>query len=162
MNGVLNKKFSVIISKFETNIYTPTSNKKTKQTNMYLDTNKVVVNKTQEEMFKFLTNVENYERIMPEDTEKFEVGHNSFRFGLKGMPEIKLKLTEKTANNKVVLGSTSDKFPFTLTGNIVKIDEASCKVQLVFEGEFNAMVAMMIKSPIQKFISTLTDNMTKI
>ena len=129
---------------------------------MNLETNKVVVKKSQEEMFEFLTKVENYGQIMPENTEKFEVSEDSFLFGLKGMPEIRLKLQEKTVNHKVVLGSTSDKFPFTLTGNIVKVDENSSEVQLVFDGKFNPMVAMMIKNPIQKFISTLTENMAKI
>jgi len=129
---------------------------------MNLETNKVIVKKSQEEMFDFLTKVENYEQIMPEHTDKFEVGEDSFLFALKGMPEIRLKLQEKIANDKVVLGSTSEKFPFTLTGNIVKIDDNMSEVQLLFDGQFNPMVAMMIKNPIQKFISTLTENMEKL
>ena len=129
---------------------------------MNLETNKVIVSKTQEEMFNFLTKVENYEQIMPENTDKFEVSEDSFLFSLKGMPEIRLKLQEQVASSKVVLGSTSDKFPFTLTGNIVKIDDNSSEVQLLFDGQFNPMVAMMIKSPIQKFITTLTENIEKL
>ena len=129
---------------------------------MNLETNKVIVSKTQEEMFNFLTKVENYEQIMPENTDKFEVSEDSFLFSLKGMPEIRLKLQEQVASSKVVLGSTSDKFPFTLTGNIVKIDDNSSEVQLLFDGQFNPMVAMMIKNPIQKFISTLTENIEKL
>ncbi|QCX37997.1 SRPBCC family protein [Aureibaculum algae] len=129
---------------------------------MNLETNKVIVSKTQEEMFNFLTKVENYEQIMPENIDKFEVSEDSFLFSLKGMPEIRLKLQEQVASNKVVLGSTSDKFPFTLTGNIVKIDDNSSEVQLLFDGQFNPMVAMMIKSPIQKFITTLTENIEKL
>ena len=129
---------------------------------MNLETDKVIVKKSQQEMFEFLTKVENYEQIMPENTEKFEVSDDSFLFGLKGMPEIRLKLQEKNANDKVILGSTSDKFPFTLTGNIINLDATSSEVQLLFDGQFNPMVAMMIKGPIQKFISTLTENMAKL
>ncbi|MDP5081180.1 MAG: SRPBCC family protein, partial [Winogradskyella sp.] len=33
------------------------------------------------------------------------------------------------------------------------------EVQLTFDGEFNAMMAMMIKGPISKFIETLATNM---
>ncbi len=129
---------------------------------MNLETDKVIVKKSQQEMFEFLTKLENYEVIMPENTEKFEVGDDSFLFGLKGMPEIRLKLQEKVTNDKVVLGSTSDKFPFTLTANIDKVADNSSEVQLLFGGKFNPMVAMMIKNPIQKFIRTLTENMTKL
>lgn len=100
---------------------------------------------------------------MPENIAKFEViGEEAFIFALKGMPEIKLKLKDKVSPNKVVLGAASDKLPFTLTGFIDAIADNSCAVQLKFEGEFNAMMAMMIKGPITKFIETLANNMSKL
>ena len=100
---------------------------------------------------------------MPESIAKFEVlGDDAFIFGLKGMPEIKLKLKEQTPNSKVVLGAASDKLPFTLTANIEEVSENIATVQLFFEGEFNAMMAMMIKGPISKFIETLSQNMEKL
>ena len=100
---------------------------------------------------------------MPENTAKFEVtGDDSFIFGLKGMPEIKLKMKEKTPPTQLVLGAASDKLPFTLTANIESVSENKSNVQLLFEGEFNAMMAMMIKGPITKFIETLSANMTKL
>jgi len=100
---------------------------------------------------------------MPDTIAKFEVlDQESFIFGLKGMPEIKLKLKDKTPHNQVVLGAASDKLPFTLTANLTPKSEAETEVQLFFEGEFNAMMAMMIKGPISKFIETLSENMHKL
>ncbi len=78
------------------------------------------------------------------------------------MPEIKLKIKEKNAPSKIVLGAASDKLPFTLTGNINAVSDTSSEVQLKFEGEFNAMMAMMVKGPITKFIETLANNMHKL
>ena len=100
---------------------------------------------------------------MPDNSAKFEItGEESFIFGLKGMPEIKLKMKDKTAPSKVVLGAASDKIPFTLIANIDTVSENSSAVKLDFEGEFNAMMAMMVKGPISKFIETLANNMTKL
>ena len=78
------------------------------------------------------------------------------------MPEIKLKMKEKVAPSKIVLGAASDKLPFTLIAKIDSISENKADVQLFFEGEFNAMMAMMIKGPISKFIETLAENMGKL
>jgi len=125
---------------------------------MNLESPKVTVQKSSKELFDYLSKVENFEHIMPENIEKFEAGENSFLFALKGMPEIKLKMQENPAQNKIVLGSTSDKFPFTLTANIEDISENSSGVQLLFDGKFNPMVAMMVKNPLQKFIDTLIKN----
>jgi hypothetical protein len=66
------------------------------------------------------------------------------------------------APNKIVLGAASDKLPFTLTSNIDTISDSESAVQLFFEGEFNAMMAMMVKGPISKFIETLANNMNKL
>ena len=100
---------------------------------------------------------------MPENIAKFEViGDDAFIFGLKGMPEIKLKMKEKTAPNKIVLGAASDKLPFTLVANIDSVSANSSAVKLDFEGDFNPMMAMMIKGLISKFIETLAVNMTKL
>lgn len=130
---------------------------------MNLDSPKVTVEKPAQYIFEALTNVKNFEKLMPDNIAKFEVtGDESFIFALKGMPEIKLKLKEKTAPNKVVLGAASDKLPFTLTGDINTVSDNSSEVQLHFEGEFNAMMAMMIKGPISKFIETLAANMHKL
>ena len=130
---------------------------------MNLESPKVTVEKSSQELFDLLSDVKNFERLMPDNIAKFEViGEDAFIFGLKGMPEIKLKMKEKIAPNKIVLGAASDKLPFTLQANINAISENSTDVKLDFEGEFNVMMAMMIKGPISKFIETLAGNMSKL
>jgi hypothetical protein len=130
---------------------------------MNLESPKTSVDQSATYLFNSLSDVKNFEKLMPDSIAKFEVlGDDSFLFGLQGMPEIKLKVKEKIAPNTIVLGAASDKLPFTLTAKIDSVAENKSEVQLFFEGEFNAMMAMMIKGPISKFIETLSSNMTKL
>ena len=130
---------------------------------MKLESPKVIVEKSAQELFDQLSQVQNFEQLMPENIAKFEViSDDTFVFGLKGMPEITLKMKEKIAPNKIILGAASDKLPFTLVTTLDPISEKSCEIKLNFEGEFNAMMAMMVKGPISKFIETLAENMTKL
>ena len=130
---------------------------------MNLESPKVAVSKSAQELFDLLADVRNFEKLMPDNIAKFEViGDDAFIFGLKGMPEIKLKMKEKVAPNKVVLGAASDKLPFTLTASIDAVSDNTSDVKLDFVGEFNPMMAMMIKGPIGKFIETLATNMNKL
>ena len=126
---------------------------------MKLESPKVTVKKSKQELYDYLSKIENFEQIMPENIDKFEANDNSFLFALKGMPEIKLKLQEQDDPNKVVLGSASEKFPFTLTAALDENTSESSDVQLLFDGNFNQMVAMMVKNPLQKFINTLSSNL---
>ena len=130
---------------------------------MNLESNKVTVDKSAQDLFNSLSDVKNFEKLMPDSIAKFEVtGEDSFIFGLKGMPEIKLKTKDKTPPSQIVLGAASDKLPFTLTANLIEIDIIKTEVQLLFNGEFNAMMGMMIKGPISKFMEALTQNMSKL
>ncbi|MFD2891271.1 SRPBCC family protein [Flavobacterium chuncheonense] len=130
---------------------------------MNLESPKVTIDKSAAYIFNALTDVKNFEKLMPDNIAKFEVLDNdAFIFGLKGMPEIKLKMKDKQEFSKVILGAASDKLPFTLTGNINSLDENKSEVQLLFEGQFNPMMAMMVKGPISKFIETLAQNMGKL
>ncbi|MDX1760867.1 MAG: SRPBCC family protein [Christiangramia sp.] len=130
---------------------------------MKLESPKVTADKSQQEMFQFLTNVENYEQIMPESKEKFQVlSEDTFLFQLKGMPEIRLKIVETQEPNLVVLGSTSEKFPFKLNTHIAEAGANQSEVNMDFEGNFNPMMSMMIKGPLKKFITALTENIGKL
>ena len=129
---------------------------------MNLESPKVNVAKSAEYLFNALNDVKNFEKLMPENIAKFEViDENCFEFGLKGMPEIKLVKKGATPNSQIVLGAASSKLPFTLTANLTEVND-STDVQLAIEGEFNPMMAMMIKGPITKFIETLAENMGKL
>ena len=130
---------------------------------MNLESPKVTVQKSAQQLFDLLSDVKIFEKLMPENIAKFEViGEDAFIFGLKGMPEIKLKMKEKVAPSKIILGAASDKLPFTLIANIDSVSDSSSEVKLDFEGDFNPMMAMMIKGPIGKFIETLAANMVNL
>lgn len=130
---------------------------------MNLKSKTVELDKSPQEVCDFLSDVKNFEQLMPENKAKFEViGDDAFVFALKGMPEIALEMKEINAPNTVVLGAKSDKIPFTLTANIESRGEAASATTLDFQGEFNAMMAMMIKGPITSFLETLSSNLSEI
>ena len=126
---------------------------------MNINGNKVVVNKSQKGTFEFLSDLKNFEQLMPESIQKFEVEGDSFLFAIKGMPEIRLVLKEKTEYSNITLGAASSKLNFELVADITKIDDTSSEVQLEFNGKFNAMMSMMVKRPLTSFIETLTNNL---
>lgn len=130
---------------------------------MHIETPNTLVPKGDKDVFEFLTDLKNFEKLMPDNIDKFEIiNEDRFLFALKGMPEIVLQRKNQTPYSQIVLGAASEKLPFTLTANINSVSENSSEVNLSFEGEFNAMMAMMIKKPITNFMGTLSDNLSKI
>lgn len=130
---------------------------------MHLETPKKTIQKSDSEVYNFLTDFSNFEKLMPESVAKFEIlDEDSFIFALKGMPEIHLKRKEQIPHSKVVLGAASDKLPFALTVDINAVSDTASEVQWSFEGQFNAMMAMMVKKPISSFLQTLSEKFSSV
>ena len=129
---------------------------------MNLESPKISLSKSANEVFDFLSNVKNFEGLMPENISKFDLlEKDKFIFALTGMPEIILQKKSEVAPNRIVLGAAGGKLDFTLKANITSIESHKTEVQLSFTGDFNPMMAMMIKGPISKFIETLVTNIPK-
>ena len=129
---------------------------------MNLESPKINVSKSPEDVFNFLADIKNFESLMPENISKFEVlDDDKFLFALKGMPEIILKKKEEIPPNKIILGAAGGKIDFSLIASISQVDAASSAVKLDFTGDFNPMMSMMIKGPISKFIETLATSIPK-
>jgi carbon monoxide dehydrogenase subunit G len=126
---------------------------------MNLESPKVSIEKSSQIVFDFLTDIKNFKPLMPENISKFElIDDKTFLFALSGMPEIMLKKKYLESPNLIVLGASGGKLDFSLTAIIENISENKSEIYLKFEGDFNPMMAMMIKGPISKFIETLALN----
>ena len=130
---------------------------------MHLESPVVRLGKSRQDVYEFLTRLGNFEQLMPDNIQTFEVlDEDTFRFALKGMPEIVLRRKAQTPYDQIVLGAASDKLPFTLKADLREVSEGETEVGLSFEGEFNAMMAMMIKGPITNFLGTLSQKLSEI
>ncbi len=119
----------------------------------------VQVAKPATEMYSILEDFNNFGKAMPENVTKFEADETSFLFGMKGMPEVRLVLEEKTPHSLIKFKAASSKLDFSLSSHITAVDENSCEVQFSFEGNFNPMLKMMVERPLKSFIETLADKM---
>jgi carbon monoxide dehydrogenase subunit G len=129
---------------------------------MNLQGDKVTVNKSNKDLFEFLTDTANFKTILPDNLDGFEVAEDSFKFSTSGMPSVRMVFAEKTPYETVKLKADNDMFPVFLTCRIAPVADTQCEAQLFFEGEVNMMVAMMIKKPLQNLLDVLTSKMATL
>lgn len=129
--------------------------------NTKIDGREVIIHEPEPRTFKFLSKPYNFNSLMPEEVQKFEAGDDWFLFMLKGMPEVKMKVSEIVQDEKIVLKSASDKIPFELICHFTKEGE-NTRAQLKFAGQFNMMLKMMVEKPLRSFLDKLTDNLEKL
>ena len=128
---------------------------------MKLESSIATVAKPIEDVFEQLTLASTYELLMPEEASFRTKDEKHFSFKLGSMPVIPLKLERQTPNTQIVMAADGGNVPFELHANLEAID-GETKIQLVFEGNINPMMQMMVKKPLTQFLEALIANTGKL
>ena len=118
----------------------------------------VVENLSSEQLYNKLSDLNNLKEIMPPEIEDFESDTNSCSFKMKGMPKLKLFLSEKTPFSKIRLSATDSPVAFSLNCFITDYGE-KCQARLEVDAELNMMMKMMVEKPITNFLNVLSDKL---
>lgn len=129
---------------------------------MEINSSTATVDQSTEILFSKLSQVDTYKHLMPKGAAFTVISENQFRFKLGGMPEIGLTISEKQPNESIVLKSSFDKISFSLRGQLTEVSGDQTDVQLHFKGDFNPMVARMVKKPLTQLMESLVSNMHKL
>lgn len=118
----------------------------------------VVINKPVGQVFDFLTNFNNFEKLMPEQVVKWESNEVSGRFTIKDLAEIGMKI-EDIEHHKVIYLTSDGKVPFDfkLKVNLEKRAEDQTAVHIDFDGKVGAMLAMMAKRPLTNLVNHMVE-----
>lgn len=120
------------------------------------------INANDEEVFKFLVNMNNYKELFPQDKIKNWSSTDDTCFcDVKNMGKIGLKRVASTPNSLIYLDSEKAPFKFTLNLYITKKDNNSCDVNIEFDGEINPFMKMIVEKPLTEFFNKLVFNLTQ-
>ena len=118
----------------------------------------VIVNKSAEELFKKIGDLNNLKDIMPTSVKDFESTETTCSFKIKGMPALNLELREKNPFSKISLTAKGSQVPFSLDCFITEKGE-QCQARLEINAELNMMMKMMVEKPLTQFLDVLATKM---
>lgn len=127
-----------------------------------IESNKTIVNKSDQQVFLFISDFNNFVHLMPPEVKDLKVTQNDCSFSIQGMPTIHLKIEEKVAYSLVRMVSKDGKLDFSLNCNLEAIDETSCYAHFTFDAQLNSMMKMMVQKPLTNFLNTLVEKLKLI
>lgn len=128
-----------------------------------LESHIVEVKNSNQKVFTFLSNMNNFEQLMPEQVINWNSTETNCSFTIKGMTDLSLSISEKIPYSKIVI-IPGDKAPF-MFNLICLINENSTNnstVQIVFQAELSTMMEMLAKNPLQNFVNALASKLKEI
>ncbi len=122
-----------------------------------IESNIAHVNKSAVELFNFLSDMNNFALLLPKDKiENVETTNTSCSFRINGMANISLLKKNETAHQLIEIESgEKTPFKFFLNIHIAVETENSSSAKLIFEGNLNPMLKMMVETPLTNFFNML-------
>ena len=121
----------------------------------------VTINKNAEYVFNKISNLDNLDKILPDEIKDFQSTGKTCSFTIQGIQKLKLELTEKTEFSQISLENKHGMIPFTLKCIITEKEE-KCNVILELNTELNMMTRMMVEKPLTKLLNLLVNNMQSL
>lgn len=135
----------------------------------------VQAKKSPREVYELCSSAKNFKDLLPSMVKSFESGNDDeLRFSILGIPQISLRVIERTPYKRVVMRSSNEN-AVTLTMNITGRGDNESEININFEGDLNIMPKSMgfmsfilpkqlsnvTEKPIEMFIDRLTDKIGK-
>jgi carbon monoxide dehydrogenase subunit G len=130
---------------------------------MRIESEKSEINKPSSEVFAFLSNFNNFQKLMPPQVVDWQSTEDDCSFKISGMATIGMKIIEKIPNTVLKITSNGKvPFNFTLDVTLTEITPTQTSGQLIFEADINPMLKMMVEKPLRNFFNLLAVKMKEL
>lgn len=124
-----------------------------------IESEHVSVNAPINEVFTFLLDINNHEKLMPEQIVNWQSTDTTCSFTIKGTADLALKQGDITDNKRIQL-IPNGKAPFELDLVWTLMEEGNAtKAQLVLNAELNMFLKMVAVKPLQNFLNLQAENL---
>lgn len=128
-----------------------------------IESEKVEIDNAAENIFNYLSDFNNFEKLMPSQVTNWTSTADECSFTINGMATIGMKIIEKAPFSKIsIISNGKVPFEFKLFVLITEKDASSSVGQLTFESDMNQMIKMMVEKPLGNFFNMLAQKMKDI
>lgn len=128
-----------------------------------LPSEKLKIKAPAEKIYNFITDFNNFEKLMPEQVADWQSTTESCSFRIEGLATIGMRMKTKTPHSYVLIEKEGDApFDFQLECNFEKIDSTSCESQIIFYAKLNPMYSMLVSKPLSNFVNMLNTKLKEL
>jgi hypothetical protein len=124
---------------------------------------KVLINKPLNEVFEFLSDLNNHQQLMPENIYNWSSTKDEARFTIQNMAKLAIKISSITENKEIIATPTED-VPFALELKWTLNDDGNGQTEAVhaISADLNMMMKMIVAGPLQKLVDHQTNALKNI
>ena len=124
---------------------------------------KILINKSQEDLYAFLSDFNNFEKLMPEQVTNWKATYDSCSFTIQGMADLAMTMGQQTEYSQITYNSVGEKpFRFDLKTHFSLADNDQTETHIILNADLNPMIKMMASRPLQNFVNLLVNKLKEV
>jgi carbon monoxide dehydrogenase subunit G len=118
------------------------------------------INASATQVFSFLNDLRNLEKLMPEQIIDYKAEAQKCSFTIKGMTSLSLKVDQAIEPKLIrLVPDGKSPFEFELMAHL-RESEGTTQAKIQLQAELNPMLAMMAKRPLQNLVEIMADKLS--
>ncbi len=129
-----------------------------------IESDVVATQKSAEELFAFLTDFNNFEKLMPSQVTNWTATKDTCNFTISGMAQVGMKIESTTPHSNIHVVSNGGKLPFDFSLDVMltATSPTTANGQLIFQGDIPIFIKPMVEGPLRNFFNLLAHKMKEI
>ncbi|WP_306551672.1 SRPBCC family protein [Daejeonella sp.] len=113
----------------------------------------VSINKPVNEVFEFLSDLNNHQQLMPETIYNWSSTKDEVRFTIQNMAKLALKVSSITKDKEISVKPIEEApFELELKWNLADDGEGNTQATHTISADLNMMMKMIVSAPLQKLV----------
>jgi len=114
---------------------------------------KVSINMPVNEVFDFLSDLNNHQQLMPENIYNWSSTKDEAKFTIQNMAKLALKVSSITKNKEIIVNPSEEApFKLELKWNVNEDAEGKTEATYTISADLNMMMKMIVLGPLQKLV----------
>jgi carbon monoxide dehydrogenase subunit G len=123
----------------------------------------VEVNKPIEQVYAFLSNMNNHEQLMPENIYNWTSTEDDARFTIQNMAKLAIKISNRVENQELTaIPSEKPPFDLELKWTVQDNGNGTTTAKHIISADLNMMMKMLASGPLQKLADHQTEKLKEI
>lgn len=123
------------------------------------------LNASQKRVFEFLSDFNNFEKLMPDQVSNWKSEKETCSFTIQGMTDISLKYSLKQAFHTIKVepdGKSPINFDLMVNLAVNDMDEQKTNGTIEINASLNPMMAMIAKRPLENLVEVMIDKLNGV
>lgn len=124
---------------------------------------KVLINKPINEVFAFLSDLNNHQQLMPENIYNWSSTKDEARFTIQNMAKLAIKISSITENKEIIARPTEEvPFALELKWSLNEGENGQTEATHTISADLNMMMKMIVAGPLQKLVDHQTNTLQTV